>query len=136
MTAALDFYGLALGDEFTLDVRFDAADVAAYLDATGEPAERWDGVAPPLGVGAYVLAALLERMPLPNGTLHTGQEFEFLRAVTPGEALEARLRVAQRGERRGALLVALEYELFDESDEVVLRGRSTVAAPAPTAEDA
>ena len=132
MTIELDFHGLARGDEFVIPaITFDASDVRAYLDATGEPAERWEGVVPPLAAGAWALGALMEHVPLPGGALHAGQEFEFLRALTPGEALEASVTVAQRSERRGTLLLALAIELRTASDgEVVLRGRSTVAAPA------
>lgn len=131
MTIELDFHDLARGDEFVLPpFSFDAADVRAYLDATGEPAERWDGAAPPLATGAWALGVLMEHVPLPGGALHAGQEFEFLRAVTPGESLETLVRVAQRSERRGTLLLALEIELRTADGEAVLRGRSTVAAPA------
>ena len=132
MTIELDFRGLARGDEFVIpSITFDASDVRAYLDATGEPAERWEGVVPPLAIGAWALGALMEHVPLPGGALHAGQEFEFLRALTPGEALEASVTVAQRSERRGTVLLALAIELRAVADgDVVLRGRSTVAAPA------
>lgn len=134
MTAEPDFHALARGDEFVLpSFSFDASDVRAYLDATGEPAERWDGVVPPLAAGALALGALMERVPLPGGALHAGQEFEFLRAIAPGESLETLVRVAQRSERRGTFLLALEIELRGADGETVLRGRSTVAAPAEEA---
>ncbi|MXW36523.1 MAG: hypothetical protein F4Z60_14040 [Chloroflexi bacterium] len=132
MTAEPAFHDLARGDEFLLpSFSFDASSIRAYLDATGEPVERWDGVVPPIAAGALALGALMERVPLPGGALHAGQEFEFLRAIAPGESLETLVRVAQRSERRGTLLLALEVELRSSSDgETVLRGRSTVAAPA------
>ena len=86
---------------------------------------------PPLALGAWALGALMEHLPLPPGALHAGQEFEFLRAVAPGEPLEASVRVAQRSERRGTLLLALDLELRAAGGGApVLRGRSTVAAPA------
>ena len=125
-----DFYRLARGDELrTIALRVSGEDVRAYLEATGEPAERWTGAVPPLAPGAFVLAALVEQLPLPSGALHTGQEFEFLRTIVPDEPLEARLRVAQRSERRGRVIVAFELELR-ASSVPVLRGRSTVVAPA------
>ena len=127
---ALDFYALARGDELPpLTLSVTADDVRAYLDATGEPTERWEDAAPPLALGAFTLGALMERLLLPGGAIHTGQEFEFLRAVTPGEPLEASLRVAQRGERRGMVIVAFECELRAAAG-LVLRGRTTVVAPA------
>lgn len=122
---------------FALSVSAD--DVCGYLGATGEPPERWTDAAPPavppLALGAFAIAALMERMALPAGALHTGQEFAFLRAVAPGEPLEARVEVVQHAERRGALIAALAVELRDGAGEPVLRGRSTVAAPARGAGD-
>ncbi len=133
-TELIDFYALARGEALpVIPVVFDAADVRAYLDATGEPHEHWTEAAPPLAVGALVLAALVDLMPLPEGTVHIGQEFQFLRAVTPGEPLEARLRVAQRSERGGAVVLALDLELYTGGGEAVLRGRATVVAPARVA---
>ena len=135
MTACIDFYALARGDALpAFPVAFDAADVRAYLEATGEPPGRWTEAAPPLAPGAFALAALLERVPLPEGGLHTGQEFEFLRPVLPGEPLEAELRVSQRSERGGAVLLAFDLELrLAAGGDPVLRGRSRVVAPAPDA---
>ena len=134
----VDFFALARGDTLpAIAVAIDSADVRAYLEATGEPLGPWTEAAPPLAVGALALAALTELMPLPEGTVHVGQEFEFLRAVAPGETLEAELRIAQRSERGGAVVLAIDLELRsaagDGAGDMVLRGRSTVVAPMPGA---
>ncbi len=127
---ALDFHSLSRGDALPpIALSVSADDARAYLDATGEPAERWTESVPPLAQGAFILGALMEQMALPAGALHTGQEFAFLRAVAPGEPLEARIAVAQHSERRGSLIVAFDLELRDADGEPVLRGRSTVIAP-------
>ncbi len=126
----LDFYDLARGDKLRpFSLRVSAEDVRAYLEATGEPAEPWTDAVPPLVPGAFVIAGLMEQLPLPPGALHTGQEFEFLRTIAPDEPLEARLRVAQCSERRGRVIGVLELELR-AGDVPVLRGRSTVVAAA------
>ena len=128
---ALDFHSLSRGDVLPpIALSVSADEARAYLDATGEPAERWTDAVPPLAQGAFILGALMEQMALPAGALHTGQEFAFLRAVVPGEPLEARIKVAQHSERRGSLIVAFELELRGADGEPVLRGRSTVIAPA------
>ena len=135
MTIELDFHGLARGDEFALPpISYESADVRAYLDATGEPAERWTSVVPPLAAGAWVLGQFMEHVGLPWGAVHVRQEFEFLRAITPGTPVEASVSVVQRSERRGTLLLTLVIELRTApGGDIVLRGRSTVAAPAPEA---
>ena len=128
---ALDFHSLSRGDVLPpIALSVSAAEARAYLDATGEAAERWTDAVPPLAQGAFILGALMEQMALPAGALHTGQEFAFLRAVAPGEPLEARIAVAQHSERRGSLIVAFDLELRGADGEPVLRGRSTVIAPA------
>lgn len=113
--------------EFPLHV--DAAEVRAYLEATGEAAgssaELWSETVPPLALGAFLFAALMELMPLPAGTLHTGQELTFHRPVSIGEDLTARITVRQRARRRGSRLTTLALEAH-AADELVVSGRSTL----------
>lgn len=128
---SIDFHSLRRGDALpALSFAVTRGDVRAYLAATGEGAEHWAAVVPPLALGALTLAGLMEEMPLPSGALHAGQEFEFLSPVTPGEPIEARLTVAQQSERQGANIVVFASELLCGA-RTVLRGRTTVMAPLP-----
>ena len=129
----IDLFEIKLGDvlpEFAVRVGVD--DVRAYLAATGESegpsAQLWAETVPPVALGAFVLAALMEQMPPPFGTLHAGQEFDFHRPVAPGEELTARVTVDRRAERRGSLLTALSIELR-AGEEVVAEGRTTLVNP-------
>ncbi|MFN8584014.1 MAG: MaoC family dehydratase [Dehalococcoidia bacterium] len=131
---SIDFHALRRGDRlppiaFTVTLE----DVRAYLAATGEAAGTWSAHVPPLALGAYILAGLMEVMPLPPGALHAGQEFEFLDTVAQGEPLEAELTVAQQSERQGSDIVVFASEL-KAGERVVLRGRTTVMAPVATSE--
>ena len=124
-----DFFALRQGDvlpEFPLCV--DDSDVRAYLDATGEPEERWRESVPPLALGALALAGLLEQVPPPPGLVHTSQEFQFLAAVQIGQALTGCVTVAQRSKRRGMLFTVFAIELRS-SAAVVLQGRASVLFP-------
>ena len=130
----LDIRRLARGDvlpSFSLCVT--AHDVRAYLEATGEVASPsatlWSDTVPPLALGAFALSALMERLPLAPGTLHAGQDFEFHRAVSPGEELRATVTVEQRTERRGSLLTTLALALHT-GDGLALSGRTTIVQPA------
>ncbi|MGE0227171.1 MAG: hypothetical protein AB7I38_01610 [Dehalococcoidia bacterium] len=124
-----DFHALRRGDRLPpLAFRVPATDVRAYLAATGEAAVAWTVSVPPLALGAYILAGLMEEMPLPDGALHGGQEFEFLDIVQQGEPLVAELVVAQQSERQGSNIVVIATELRT-AGRVVLRGRTTVVAP-------
>jgi acyl dehydratase len=134
-TAPIDFHALRRGNVLP-PVRFsvNAAEARAYLGATGETPEAWDGLVPPLALGALTLAGLMTEMPLPAGALHGGQEFEFLGTVALGEAVEAELTVAQQSERQGTNIVVFASELRC-GERVVVRGRTTVMAPAATSRD-
>jgi hypothetical protein len=130
----VDFYSLRRGDVLpSLTFAIGSEEVRAYLAATGEGSEVWEQVVPPLALGARTLAGLMEEMPLPPGALHGGQEFEFLGPVAHGEPVEARLTVAQQSERQGTSIVVFASELRC-GERVVVRGRTTVMAPAASSE--
>lgn len=127
---SIDFHALRRGDRLpAIPLTVTSDDVRSYLAATGEDAGVWSAHVPPLALGAYILAGLMERMPLPAGALHAGQEFEFLDLVAHGEPLEAELTVAQQSERQGSNIVVFASELRS-SGHCVLRGRTSVMAPA------
>jgi hypothetical protein len=128
-----DFYDLTRGDTLSpIPLRVRPGEASAYLNATGESREHWADTIPPLIPGVFVLAVMMEQISLPPGALHTGQEFEFLRATQPDEPLEVQIRVAQHSERQGNVILTLTFELHPPGSpaDQVLRGRSTVIAPA------
>ncbi len=133
---SIDFHALRRGDRLpAIAFTVTSADVGAYLDATGEDAHTWSVHVPPLALGAYILAGLMEEMPLPPGALHAGQEFEFLDLVAQGEPLEADLTVAQQSMRQGSNIVVFASELRARGRSV-LRGRTSVMAPVAGAVEA
>ncbi len=134
MSHPIDFHALRRGDALpAITFSVSAEEARAYLDATGAAAEVWGDTVPPLALGALTLAGLMRKMPLPPGALHGGQEFEFLGAVAHGETVEAHLTVAQQSERQGTNIVVFASEL-QCGERVVVRGRTTVMAPAPAPE--
>ncbi len=134
---SIDFHALRRGDVLPpIAFTVTGEHVRAYLAATGEDGGIWTSSVPPLALGAFILAGLMEEMPLPPGSLHAGQEFEFVDLVLQGEVLEARLSVAQQSARQGSNIVVFASELHRDS-ATVLRGRTTVMAPvAPDGGDA
>src|SRR5665811_33197 len=98
-----DFSTVTKGDvlpPFSFTVTEDG--VRAYLDATGEAHEPWQGAVPPLAVGALALAGLMEEMPLAAGVMHTFQKLEFLGEVATDMPLTTHVTVTQRAVRAGA----------------------------------
>jgi hypothetical protein len=129
-----DFFALERDEVLgPYEARLDASDAAAYLDATAAaPAEgEPSGWLQPLQLGALLIEKLIDAIEIPPGLVHTGQSFDFLRAVAPGTGFSARLRVAQVSERRGVRFGTVELELRD-ADGPCVRGRASVLAPLPS----
>jgi hypothetical protein len=108
-------------------------DVRAYLDAVADANSVYvdTGLAPPLAVAARALGALLEVLELPDGTLHTGQEVEAHGGVPIDSELSLSGRIAQRSERAGMVICALEFAV-QRDGTTALSGRTTVLTPAPS----
>jgi hypothetical protein len=106
--------------------------VRQYLDAVGDDSAYGDHV-PPLAAVALGLAALQEKVSLPDGSLHTGQEVEHEAAlVGVDQPLTMRARIAQRSERQGMIITVVEFEI-GAGDVTAVRARSTIMAPAGAA---
>ncbi|MPZ98175.1 MAG: hypothetical protein GEU80_02375 [Dehalococcoidia bacterium] len=123
----VDFATMQRGERvppFVLCVDADA--VRAYLDATGEAREGlWEQCVPPLALGALALGGLMDRVQVPGGLVHTGQEYQFRGLVPIGAPVEVQISVAARSERRGAVITIFETELRLDG-EVVGTGRTNV----------
>jgi acyl dehydratase len=111
---------------FTLTRAWVAEYVAAVCDeAIGTVGED---IVPPMALATQSIRALIEASPLPDGTLHAGQELSFRRAVRVGETLTANARVVSRGERAGWVLMSVDFEVQTNRDSV-MTGRATVTFP-------
>ncbi len=125
------FDTLSRGDVLPpVDLTISADDVRAYLDATGEPADRWGEHVPPVMMSALMLATLLSQIEIPKGVMHTGQEHESMRPVRIGEPLTVTVLVASHAVRRGALMASFDAEAR-AGDEVVAVSRASVLVPPP-----
>lgn len=102
-----------------------------YLDAVGDAPELYlrHGLAPPLALSAYALAALLEKLNLPPGTIHSTQEMDVAAPVAIGQEISGRA-VLERPRRRGGLqFITVTYTLHDGSGATVQTGKTTVLTP-------
>ncbi len=108
-------------------------DVLRYLDAVddGNAVYLECGLAPPLCVAARALGVLLEVLELPPGTIHSGQELDVRGGVAIGAALMLSGHIAQRSERAGLVICAIEFEVTPGgSNAAALHARTTVMAQA------
>lgn len=105
--------------------------VAEYVTAVGDEAigALGEGLVPPMALATQSIRALIEASPLPEGTLHAGQELSFKRVVRIGETLTANARVVSRGERAGWVLMSVDFAVLANGDSV-MTGRGTITFPA------
>ena len=105
--------------------------VREYLAATGDDLGLYaeSGLAPPLALCAYALGAMLEKLSLPRGTIHSIQEMEALAPVAIGESLRGSA-VPERPRSRGGLrFLTVGYTVTNEAGDTVQTGKTTVLAP-------
>jgi acyl dehydratase len=102
-----------------------------YLNAVGDtlPIYQQAGLVPPLALAAYALGALLEKLALPAGTIHSLQELQVQRPVRFGEEISGTAYL-ERPRRRGEVqFITASYALLDRNGQKVLTGKSTVLVP-------
>lgn len=102
-----------------------------YLAAVGDTPELYlqHGLAPPLALSAYALGALLDKLNLPPGTIHSAQEMEVAAPVAIGQEISGRA-VLERPRRRGGWqFITVTYNLHDDSGATVQTGKTTVLSP-------
>lgn len=106
--------------------------VKGYLEAVDDVQELYLelGLAPPLALCAYALGALLDKMSLPAGTIHSIQEMEVVGATSIGQEVYGEAAPERPRYRGGLKFTTVVYTLRDGEGEVVQRGKTTVLTPA------
>ena len=102
--------------------------IREYLNAVGDPSRlyREARLAPPLALAAYALGALLQRLTLPPGTVHSLQEVKIQRAVQFGEELRGIASLGRPKLRGKKHFLTISYSLRDQAGLEVQTGKSTV----------
>ena len=105
--------------------------VKGYLEAVGDTQELYLelGLAPPLALCAYVLGALLDKMSLPAGTVHSIQEMEVVAATAIGMEIHGEAMPERPRTRAGLTFVTVGYTVKNGAGEVVQTGKTTVLTP-------
>lgn len=122
---------LEAGEQMTIGpFAVDAGAAEAYLNAAGGDASFYGemGATPPMAVAGRTLGILIERLSMPPGSVHIGQELDFLDTARPGEPLVCSARLARESRRGGWRILQLEFTVNAE-ERRVLAGRATVMVP-------
>lgn len=121
VTAGLiDRYCRSMGDENPV-----------YADHLSAKRKGFDGaIAPPTIICIYAIpSALLSgydpKVIPPPGNIHYRQEYEFLRAIFPGDRINIRSVVINKEIRNGRKYVTIESEYMNQHGEKVAVGRIT-----------
>ena len=84
---------------------------------------------PPVAISSLVIGALLEKLGLPSGTIHSLQEIETIGPALIGDLLRASAVIGQPRQRGGLKFVTVNYRVSNAAGEEVQVGRSTVLVP-------
>ena len=111
-------------------IKLDAVRIKAYRDAVGDTLALYEseGVVPPLAAAALALGALLNQVGLPPGTLHVNEGLEFRLPLPVGAEVECRAVLAQRSQRAGMIVSALDSEILLDGHSAIT-ARATVFSP-------
>ena len=112
----------------------DSEMVSKYTDAVGDQSQlhtRDDGraLAPPMAVAALSLRGVVNDLEIPGGTLHAGQEMDFIRAVPTGEKLDCRATLLQNSVRGDWRFMVVQLQVEDSAGRRVMVGKSTIMLP-------
>ena len=105
--------------------------VREYLDAVADDLGLYmeAGLVPPLALCAWALGAMLEKLSLPAGAIHSIQEMEAVAGVAIGDEIRGEA-VPERPRNRGGLrFMTVGYTLENGSGDIVQRGKTTVLTP-------
>ena len=137
---AIDYSELVPGQivsrrSYLLDDEMIAGYMAAVQDGSGLLDSR-DGkpLAPPMSIAALSVGGVVQDLQIPGGSLHVGQELDFVRAVPVGETLKCEATLKQNSVRGGWRFMVLESEVRDSEGRRVMAGRSTVMLQVPADE--
>ena len=130
-TMTLDYSKLFTGQSISRRTfQLDSATVRDYVAAVSNAATIADNdCVPPMCLAAMSLRGLIDDLRIPGGTVHAGQELQFLAEVKAGEEVTCDAVLLQNSVRGEWRFLVVELESRDSADQPVLTGKSTIMLP-------
>jgi acyl dehydratase len=131
-----DYAELEPGQEISRhSYQVDEGIVADYVTAVQDenPAlmdESGERLVPPMAVAALSIRGVVQDLRIPGGTLHAGQEFEFMSSVYIGRSLECVATLSQNSIRGDWRFLVIDCRVTDGERSDVMIGKSTIMVPA------
>lgn len=129
----MDYSELKTGQKLaTRKYRLTADAVSKYIDAVGDASMSYVGedLIPATAVAALSLRGIIEDLAIPGGTVHAGQELEYMKMVNTEQELFCTATVVQNSVRGKSRFLSVEALVKDEDGHVVMKGKSTIIVPA------
>ena len=131
-----DYGDLQAGQEISRhSYRVDEGMVSDYVAAVQDDNpvlydENCSQLVPAMAVAALSIRGVVQDLQIPGGTLHAGQEFEFMSAVPVGSSLECVATLVQNSVRGEWRFLVVDCHVTSGDDADVMSGKSTIMIPA------
>ena len=118
---------LTVGYEFPrADYEMSLAVVSKYLEGVGIQSSQSEGFVPPLALAARTIAAMSEFLIFPAGVIHASQDLEFHKIVPVGAKIVCHSKETGKRDRGKMHLLTIEFAVYDEDNDKVQSGKSTL----------
>jgi len=128
----IEYSQLEAGYQFpATSYKLDSSTVATYLKAVEDTSCLYQDtqLVPPMAIAAYAMAALSQNISLPPGVIHVSQELEFISTVSVNDSLTSYAKVGRKQSRGKLHLLAIDLDVLNQNQEVVLTGKTTFILP-------
>jgi len=128
----MDYSILKVGDSLAQHtIVLGPNDVSKYISAVEDESPLYSdsSFVPPTAIAALSLKGILEDLGIPGGTVHLGQELEFLESVKIGQTLTCVASIVQNSVRGPWRFLSVEMQVRSREKNTVLKGRSTIMVP-------
>ena len=128
----MDYAELKTGSRVSWQqVEITMNDILLYRTAIGDDSHQQIGesIVPPTAIAALALKGVIEELAIPKGTIHVGQELEFLGTVLAGQKLNFCADLSQNTVRGDARFLSIEMNVTNKLGVTVMKGKSTIVLP-------
>ena len=121
--------GLDLGECLVTEDR-----VRRYLEAVEDQQRVYfdHSLIPPVAMTAWALGAILDKLALPDGAIHSSQELETLGGARFPGVYGITVDPGKPRQRGNLVFLTVSYSLVDAEGRIVQRGKSTVLSTGQT----
>ena len=117
----------------TTEYKIDSKLVEMYSKSTkcdsfpfSEVSGEYKNTIPPTAILTLSLRDLVSKLELPQGTLHTGQEVEFINPANLNSVLSCTTALLQNSVRKSTRILIIKLSVEDENKMPILAGKTTL----------